>query len=176
MTELHTDVVRLVNHGQIASMDMPPGWIEAAGRQYTGAGARSFRKFHPPDRPDAKLCFFYRGTPVSAASAQALRAVLAEPAHDLDPSEFACLSEVLRDRSCPEQFHVRDIRAEDLNGRRLLVIEGSYERIQQDTYALCIDADGSGRFIQEVYFMAPFIDYVTCKMEVEEAIKSIVWK
>ncbi|HEY9871099.1 MAG TPA: hypothetical protein V6D08_18175 [Candidatus Obscuribacterales bacterium] len=176
MTELHTDVVRLVNHGQIASMDMPPGWIETAAKQYTGAGAQSFRKFHPPDRPDAKLCFFYRGAPVSASSARALREVLAKPAHDLDPSEFSSLAEVLRDRSDPEQFHVRDIRTEDLKGRRLLVIEGSYERIEQDTYALLIDADGSGRFVQEIYFMAPFIDYVTCKMDVEEAVKSIVWK
>lgn|SRR5262249_5027466 len=176
MTDVKTSANRLSNHGQIASMDLPAGWVEGPARTYTGAGTRSFRAFHSPDIPEAKLCFYYRGLPVQPESAQTFREVLGKPPHMLDESEISALSEVLRDRGNSEQFQMRDIRTEDLNGRRVLVVEGTYDKIQQDTYALCIDADGSGRFVQEIYYLAPFIDFVSFKAEADEAIKSIAWK
>lgn len=167
---------RITNHGQIASMDIPTGWVEGAAKVYAGAGTRYFRQFYAPDIPDAKLCLFYRGLPVQPRSAQTFREVLALPAHTLEESEITALAEVLRDRGDSQQFQMRDIRTEDLNGRRVLVVEGTYDRIQQDTYALCVDADGTGRFVQELYYLAPFIDFVSLKAEADEAIKSIVWK
>jgi len=176
MSDVGTSASRLTNHGQIASMDMPAGWAEGPAKTYTGAGTRSFREFHSPDIPDAKICLYYRGLPVQPNSAQTFREVLAKPPHTLDESEISALKEVLRDRGDTEQFHLRDIRTEDLNSRRVLVVEGTYDRIQQDTYAVCIDADGSGRFVQEIYYLAPFIDFVASKADVDDAFRSISWK
>ncbi len=176
MTNVETSGSQLLNHGQIASMTLPAGWVEGTDKTYTGAGTRSFRQFHSADFPDAKLCFFYRGLPVRKESAESFREILDRPPHELEVSETNSIAEVLRDRGNHDQFYIRDIRTEDINGKRVLVVEGTHEKIQQDSYALYIDADGTGRFVQEIYYLAPFIDYVSFKPEADESINSIAWK
>jgi hypothetical protein len=83
---------------------------------------------------------------------------------------------MLRERANPEVFHILSARTQDLNGKRVLLLEGRYTEIQKDLYEVFIDADGTGRVVQEVYFLAPKIEYLHYLKAVKIAFSSIEWK
>lgn len=165
------------DYGQISQMQIPADWVEGGPYEFRGGmGTRSFREMHPRADSGAKLCFFYRGLPVKEHSAAAFREVLSKPAHVLVPSEIKVLGEVMRDKSASGEFISVVARTEDINGRRVLVVEGRYIQSQHDVFAYYVDSDGSGKFVQEIYFHAPKEKYLQFSRQAREAMKSIQWK
>lgn len=165
------------NHGQIAEMTLPTGWEEAPPYRFTGGiGTRSFRNIHPPEAPNAILGFYYRGLPINEEAGKSFHDILQRPPHVLTQEEFKSLSEVLRDKAQAEDFISYVARTEDWNGKRVLVVEGRYAEIQEDTIELFVDARRDGRVIQEIYFQAPKDVYLKYAKAARGAMKSIQWR
>lgn len=165
------------NHGQIAEMTLPKGWEEGPPYRFAGGiGTRSFREIHPPEAPKAMLCFYYRGLPINPEAGKNFHDILAKPGHVLTQDELNSLGEVLRDKAKAEDFTPFLARTEDWNGKRVLVVEGRYPGIQEDTFEIFVDASGDGRAVQEIYYQAPKDIYIKYAKAAKDSMKSIQWK
>jgi hypothetical protein len=177
MTTASNERQELTGHGQIAHMVFPEGWVEGPPYRFEGGiGTRSFREFHPIEDPKAMLCFYYRGLPVNAALGERFHSVLEQEPHVLSDEEYSSLREILRDKHNPEDFTLISAQVEDFNGKRVLTVFGRYNKIQEDIYEIFIDADRTGRVVQEVYFQAPVDSYMKYLQDAINAMKSIEWK
>src|SRR5262249_50168907 len=146
--------VTIRNHGQIRSMVLPVGWIEE-GREEGDIGARSYWSFHPEKDSDVRICFYYRGRHVSPEAGQRFHEILQLRPHWLTSSQIASIAEIIRDKKAEDAFQALLFQTNDFNGKNVLLVEGRYKTIDEDTIAMYIDADGMGRAIQEVFFQAP---------------------
>jgi hypothetical protein len=164
------------NHGQIAEMTLPVGWVEAPPYRFRGGvGMRSFRKVYPPEAPQVVLGFYYRGLPTTEESARGFHAILSEPPHALRHPELNALAEVLRDKAHREDFAARTVRTEDVNGKRVLVVQGTYTIIQEDCLEIFVDARRDGAVIQEIFFQAPTAEFRQYLPAAKRAFQSIIW-
>jgi len=169
--------MEITNHGQIEKITIPAGWVEGPPTEFQGIGTRSLREFHPPDAPNAQLCLFYRGLPVSADAGDAFRSILAEPDHQLTPEEIESLREILRERADSKVFDlVNPPRTALVGDKRVLMLEGVYKGTNKYLQEIFLNADGSGRVVQEIYFIAPQDDYCLHAVAAQEACNSIQWK
>src|SRR5215470_14213960 len=92
MSSSQTDRAEIVNHGQIVRMTFPAGWVEGPKHSFSGGiGTRSFREFHPEAAPQAMMCLYYRGLPISDDGGAAFRAVLEKPVHPLTADEMKAI-------------------------------------------------------------------------------------
>jgi len=165
------------NHGQISEMSLPGAWVETGPYSFAGGiGTRSFRGIHPPEHPKAILGFYYRGLPVSEEAGDHFHTILAEPPHVLGAAELESLSEVLRDKAWIVDFAKSSARTENINGKQILVVEGRYLGIQEDSCHFFVDALGDGRVVQEIYYQAPKDIYARYLKEAQDSLKSIKWK
>ncbi|MBI4532385.1 MAG: hypothetical protein HY711_00440 [Candidatus Melainabacteria bacterium] len=167
----------VAGHGQIAQMTLPPGWAEVPqGEQIGLAGVRSVREFKPGAQCEATLCLFFRGEPVDFYAGQQFVAVLKEPPHVLTLQQWELLVDVLGTTSDPKAFQLDEAQTLDLNGKRVLVVEGIWAVYQHKSYQIYVDVDGSGRFIQEIYFIGPKEQFEQYRSLAKQAIDSIVWQ
>jgi hypothetical protein len=135
----------------------------------------SLREFKPANTEDVRLCLYYRGQPISDSAGQTIQAVLGEKPHSLTTREIADLNEVLDDIAYPELFSILSIRTDDLNGKRILLVEGRWLKEQWDTYSLFISCNESGTIIQQVYFLAPVRQYANFIAMVKRCLGAIEW-
>ena len=164
-----------VSLGQIDQIDIPPGWQEGTAQKPTG-GSSLFREFHPADNPEVRLCFYYRGRRISEEAGQAFHSMLEQPPHVLKPEELQPLREVLREKLNSKDFNLLFAKTEEMNGKRVLVVEGAYNNSQLKTRELFVDSDGTGTAVQEIYYQAPRNDYARFQPAALSALKSIRWK
>lgn len=169
--------MEVINHGQIERMSIPDGWVEGPPATFQGIGTRSLREFHPLEAPEAQLCLFYRGLPVNEQAGQSLVSLLNKPDHELSGEELSSLREILRERSDPEVFELVSVpQVRNLNSRLVLLIEGSYKQADKYLEEILIDADGTGRVVQEIYFIAPADAYCAYAAQAKQSFDSIRWK
>ncbi|HEY9867590.1 MAG TPA: hypothetical protein V6D08_00160 [Candidatus Obscuribacterales bacterium] len=169
--------MRLRNHGQVAVIDLPEGWVEKpAETMRTTIGTRSLREFHQPDEPEACICFYYRGLPLTTVGAAAFRTTLHQPEHLLSAKEIESLSEVLKERVDPWVFVIESARTLDWNGRRVLRLEGQYRETGANLIEIFVDCDGTGRAVQEIYFIAPAGSFARYAQTADKALRTIQWK
>jgi len=183
MTSMSTEIEKpnphpeVHDHGQIGTMTLPEGWVEAPPREFMGGiGTRALREFYPPEQPEARLYLYYRGLPVSTTAGARFHKLLQAPPHNLTENELQLLSEALEDKANPDDFIVSDARIDDWNGKRVLVIEGKYTEVELDCLELFIDASSDGRAIQEVYYQAPHEVYSKYLPAARASLQSITWK
>ena len=170
------DQGEVTNLGQLKKMNMPVGWQpgpDYSQRQHSG----SYQEFHPAGDPECQLGFYYRGRRTSEAAGENFHNVLSRPPHALSEGEYMSLKEVLRDKAKqPEDFMVRAARTEDLNGKRVLVVEGRYTGNQNDSKHIFIDSDGSGTAVQEIFFQAPKDKFGAFIGEANQAMHTARWR
>lgn len=172
-----TGRIHVTNQGQISDMVLPKGWKVGVQSQNV-QGNSDYRDFRPEGDSDsnARLCFFYRGRVTSRASGERFHTLLKAPDHVLSGKELESLKEVLRDKVTPG-FSLLSARTEELNGKRVLMIEGRFVEIQQDVRAILVDANGTtGRVVQEIYYQAPKDSYLRYLKHAKESMNSIEWK
>ncbi len=160
--------------GQISSMSMPAGWSREPAqpsRNHTG----NYVEFHSDKNPTVKMGTYYRGHRISATGAKRFHEILKAPEHELTDDEYRELSDVLRDKAKSEDFKVIKKKTVNLNGKRILLVEGEFKEIKQNAYAVYVDAEGTGEVVQEIFFQAPEADYPSYFKAAEAAIKSISW-
>jgi hypothetical protein len=169
--------MQLSNQGQVAAMDLPDGWVEKpAETMRTTIGTRSLREFSQPDEPEACICFYYRGLPLTAVGAAAFRTTIRQPEHPLSAKEIETLREVLKERGDASVFVIESARTLDWNGRRVLRLEGHYKQTGANLIELFVDCDGTGRAVQEIYFIAPADIFPRYDQAAEKALRTIEWR
>ncbi len=169
---------RVENHGQIDSMSFPEGWVAGKPQENPGIGTRSYREVYRQDHPDTVVGFFYRGLPIGDEAALNFRDLLSKPSHTLSEQEKQSIREVLATKTPvgSDQFAFSTARVEDLNGKKVLVVEGQYTKSGDKIRAVYVDADGSGRVVQEIYYQSPKDEYDVYWKEAQRAFQSIDWK
>lgn len=161
--------------GQIQSIKLPNGWKEKDSCPAPDK-LSCLTEFNPPDNPEARLEFFYRGVRVPDAPAGAFNSILAKPDHALDRDEFQSLGEILRGKEKDELFQLDSASTETINGKRVLLLEGRYRSNDLRTMSMLIDSDGTGEAVQEVALVSPENGFEALKGTVKEAYGSIKWK
>jgi hypothetical protein len=163
----------VISTGQIQALPVPKGW-EQRPEVKLPAGA-GLTEYHAPGHDNIRLNSFYRGARVSEDAAKAFKACLAKAPHQLQDNEIKSLTEVLRDKA--QDFDISAAATKDLNGKRVLGVEGSYRDAAHTTsQTLYVDADGSGSVVQEVSYTASGKDYPAHMNEAVKALQGIVWK
>lgn len=174
MTGIKPPTEQLNEHGQIKHMEMPGGWL--AGPDYSKRlHSASYQEFHPPGQEDCQLGFYYRGRRTSASAGETFTKTLEEAPHHLSGAEYASLQEIVRDKAKNSDFTLKDARTEDLNGKRVLVVEGRYNGNQNDVKHIFVDADGSGTAVQEIFFQAPKEKFGKFIKAAERSMETISW-
>jgi hypothetical protein len=152
------------------------GWCKGEQAAFDGRGGKSWLEVSAEAEPRASVCFYYRGRRESEGVGKNFRNILDRAPHMLMPVEINSLSEVLRGKDDPQQFRMTDARTTDLNSKRVLIVEGRDTKSGDGIYAILVDADGTGRVIQEIYYQAPKEIYPKYLKEAKSALKSIQWK
>jgi hypothetical protein len=161
--------------GQVRSLTLPATWQQ--GRIVKPlAGAGAYRQYHRTDAPESVIVMYYRGRRTALNAGKRFRNVLDKPPHVLTHTEARALGEIIRDRASAQDFKIVLACTQDWNGKRVLIIEGKWNELQHDTFAILIDSDGTGTAIQEIYFQAPCDQYPGRIIEAKRVLKSIVWK
>jgi hypothetical protein len=169
---MNQDKSSIISTGQIESMNVPTGWVKR-GKVSLRAGA-GLVEYNPVGQENVRLKSFYRGNSVSDEAASAFKDCLNKPPHLLKPEELKGLSEILRDKAYDFKGSAK---TEDLNGKRVLVLEGRYsDEKHTSTQTIYVDSDGTGSAIQEIAYTASGKDYTANLVKAQKAFKSIVWK
>ena len=167
---------QIEDHGQIGSMSFAQGWSKGELATFDGQGGKSWLEVKADVDPRASVCFYYRGLRESITVGQNFRNILDRLPHMLMPVEIKSLSAVLRGKENAQEFKMIAARTEDFNGKRVLIVEGRDTKSQDCMYVILVDADGSGRVIQEIYYQAPQEIYPKYLREAKAALNSIQWK
>lgn len=163
------------NLGQIKKMEMPIGW--EAGPDYSRRQhSASYQEFHPNGQKDCQLGFYYRGRRTSESAGEKFHDILSAADHELSKAEYRSLEEVLRDKAKDDDFTVKSARTEELNGKRVLIVEGRYNKNQNDSKHIFIDSDGTGTAVQEVFFQAPKDKFALYANAASQSMKTVRWK
>lgn len=165
----------VVSEGQVARMSLPSSWQN--GRElHNVRGNSSYHELNPAGDKETKLYLFDRGFPMTDGAAKAFHDVMSKPPHDLNASEVASLRELLRGKGDSTVFQFNQAKTENLNGRRILCIEGLYKEDQIGMRAIFIPANDSGSMVQEIEYQAPKAKYNSHLNDANQAFKSIIWK
>jgi hypothetical protein len=171
-----TSGIQVIDRGQIASMSMPAGFEK--GKTVGGTYANdSFQEYHLSSNADVKFYFEYRGRRMGAESSKVFHDTLEKPPHALTPHELEGLHQVLgANRSNKDDFKINSARTEDLNGKRVLTVEGRYPHHGLSARTIFVDSDGTGSAVQEITFQAPTAEFFKNTTASLNALKSIKWK
>ena len=161
--------------GQIRKIRLPDGFVESS-RQDNVEGDSSLRTYCLADDTNVRLCFFYRGYGINQPTADQFRKSLEPPVHLLAKNELSTLSDLLGDKSNARVFSIAGARTETICGMPILIVEGTYHPFDERNCTIYLDADGSGRFVQEIFFQAPIDRYLSCFPHFSDALASIEWK
>ncbi len=174
-TGTQKDKISMLNQGQIVRLDMPAGWVQSP-EKHTLPATANFVEFHNEKTPEAKVCTYFRGHRISPSAGKTFKSLVKAAPHKLSQEEFLQLGEVVRDKAKDKDFELKKSETINLNGKTVLLVEGTYREIKQSAHAIFIDAEGSGEVVQELFYQAPTASYPLYLNEVEEAFKKITWK
>jgi hypothetical protein len=161
--------------GQIESIILHAGWKKDELERPTG-GASMYLKYHPEEQSDTQFAFFYRGKKLNTEESSKFRNLLQKPAHVLSPAELDSIKSVLRDKQNPNDFKMLLAKTEEINGKKVLIVEGHYKEIAEDNRTIFVDADGTGAAVQEIFFQAPKAQYLRYFKSATSTVRSIEWK
>jgi hypothetical protein len=165
------------NFGRIATVKLPPGWHQAEVNE-SPPPFSSVYKFSPADKSDVILGFIRGGIPMTDGAGRAFMQTLSSSAHELTQREVNSLKEMLPEEADPDLFDRISCRTEDLNGIKVLIMEGNYKYrdYKNKVFHVFIPADDTGKRIQQVYFTAPNQSYNDYEPRALESMRSIVWQ
>lgn len=168
-------VDKVVDVGQIGTMKLPSGFVEGESERGT-VGSNMFQEYHLAADPSVKLYLEYRGFKMSKATGGKFHDILAEPPHKLSAEELKSLGEMFDTRSNPSEFHTQIAKTQDVDGKRVLVLEGRYLKHDLQARTMFIDADDTGRVVQQVTFQTPMDKRSQYFNDGINALESIKWR
>lgn len=161
--------------GQVARLALPEGFVE--GKERSGeVGNNHFKDYHLANDPEIQLYFQYRGHRINRAAAGAFRDLLAKQTGTVSADELKKIREVLDDKSNPKDFRVDLAKTQDINGKRVLIVEGFYRLWDLRARTVFVDADETGSVVQEITFQVPSSKIGKHYASGVKALESIQWK
>lgn len=167
--------MQVENEGQIQVIELPESWTERA-IQRQPLGLKTMRSFHSNENANVQVRFVYRGHPESDETGERFRLCLSTAPHRLDKSEINSLGNVLGELAEPSQFNLTSAQTMDLGGKRVLWAEGHWLSSPYWTGVVFINADGTGRVIQEVACFSALDTYESMRAAFQKILNSIRWK
>lgn len=165
-------------HGQIAFLEIPDDWVKTEEHKDTDAMtcARSLVWYQCPENDDVRIGLFYRGMPlVEDGAREAYRAVLVQPPHELTPAEIDSIAEVLLNCYQSRVYDMHLCTSMDHGGRRIITVEGVYRKSQLRTIEYFIDCDGTGTYVQQVYFQSPANEFQRYEPAGRATLEGVQW-
>jgi hypothetical protein len=162
------------NQGQIKSMELPASW-QLLENYAPGTATASYVRFGPVNSPETELVLYFMQRPLPQAVQKNLQSLLAAKDSLLTKSQIDSLSFMLRDASLLDSFNFLSVRSQDWNGKRVIVVEGRWNQIQQDRFWMFIPDGPECETVQEVWFQAPVAQYPAHLKYARQAMNSIVW-
>lgn len=162
----------ITNHGQIGTLALPDGWNE--GQPDRGMGLALTRNFFPPDN-QGHFALMYRGVPVTEASGNLLSNLLMLGERELTAAQMRSLDEILMWIHKTPDFQLKEARIISLNGRNVLMFQGSYVPNETDYYIIMVQVPTDPTLIQEIRFSAPKAQFARYMPQIQDAIANIQW-
>lgn len=166
------------NLGAIDNLKLPEGWVEEErGPHETGAleMPEIVRVFHKSAEPRAQICVFFRNQPVTDASAESFRKLLAAAPRKLTKSEVDTVQQVIGRMHWDEVFTTGDAKTEIVNEKTVLIVEGTWKVVDTQTYCMFVDITGRGDLVQEIYYAAPKDIYEKYQPEAVATLSKVTW-
>jgi hypothetical protein len=160
--------------GQVRSIRLPDEWRERAALTEPLAVA-AIRTFEAPGNPHVQIRLGYRGRPESQSAGDAFLACLKEPVHSLSEKELGRLFAILRDMGEADQFQISSAQTLEINRKRALWVEGRWKDDRFWSGTLFIDADASGRVVQEITCFCDIADHEQFSQVFKDVLYSIQW-
>lgn len=158
------------------SMPIPEGFAKGAVINESYA----LTEYPLTDNPDVKLNLFYRGHRMSAGASTSFDKLLKDGnvGDRISNPQAEPLNEVLDDKGNPANFRVMSAKIEELDGRKVLMVEGEYtkEGLRSRTYYVnAPDTVRPGSVVQEITYLAPNAEYDSHLLKVNRSIKALKW-
>lgn len=175
--------------GSLKRMDYPRDWhqvIPEISRPGAPVGPLKLSEFHPPHEKDVKLCYWnraYGNVKEDAQTAQSFQRVLNQEPHKLSQAELNSLRHLLADGYYANQDPYQVLRAEtrSVHGRNVLMIESEYkshdpEKPNNRSLSMFVSSDGTGRYTEQIYFVAPESKYQNYAGKAAQSMDSVKWR
>lgn len=166
--------VDVTNVGAVDRLTLPAGWVAGKETNNIGGLGRS-QQYTAPGTENVELTLFDRGRRYNS-NAAAFKDVLSKPAHDLTAAEQKSLGSILGNYEDTRAFKMSSCKTEDLNGKCVLVIEGTWNVNGHRSHSVLVSPDGTGSTVQEIFYKAPQDQYEKHLPSVQSSMKSIRWK
>lgn len=164
----------LVNHGQIRSMETPPGW-RTFGLEHINQSTQTVVRYVFPKDPRTQLLFRYRGYAVNESSGRRFLQLLNDKCGLLSSSECDLIGDVINCVDVDANFSLLAARVELLSGRKVLVLRGRWWCAHVDVMSVYFPADSAGCYIQEIHFLGPSDQYASNQLIIKRALNTIRW-
>jgi hypothetical protein len=166
----------LRDYGPLARLRLPPGWEEKPHTP-TAPHTPTSRSFHPPGVHQAEIVIHSWGRTNNKDAQRAwVHLVRRGRQRSLSAQELIELRMVPIYAFNDAGFKRKSVRTENLNGRRVLVIEGNWSEHGLDMYMVVADETRDGAHTYEIYFAAPHRLYALHLDAWLASMRSIRWK
>ncbi|MBP9093501.1 hypothetical protein KBI23_20950 [bacterium] len=187
-TNLMSDNHRVTEEGSIKRLEMPKNWQQAMPNisdSKAMIGAPMMTEYNPSGDLATKMCYWNRafgGAKENPETAAAFNRVLSREPHQLNQQELKSLQHLIGNGvyANTDAFEILHAETRKIHGRTVLAVESVYKDNQSQpqgrrSYGVFINSDGSGRYVEQVYFTAPEQAYKTNLKEAVDCINSIKW-
>lgn len=157
---------------ETVEMTLPEHWIESEhSPERTNMGY--LYTFIKANNSGPRICYFRRRSPLPARHADYFATVLAEPSHELSDLEWRKLNVIYFPAGHAEVFDKYKCETTDLNGRRVLLLEGWWKEQGEIHFSLYFKYESLVHML--VYSAAPDV-YQDFLPEAKKAFQAVVWK
>jgi hypothetical protein len=162
------------NQGAVKAIQLPDGWVEKEV-QREPLSLLNVRRFQSPSEPGVQVQFVSRGCRYSSTVAGRLSTFLQREASPLTADEYRQLAPLLLDLADESMFELHGVCTFDLNGRRVLLVQGRWRPQQYWLTTVFIDVYGTGEVVEEVICIAPFAKHLEIQAMLDGILRSIEW-
>lgn len=167
--------IPIENFGPVKGIALPDNWVQTEPEDADNLlkTARVY-EFKNTDCEAARFCLFQKGLQVSPDGCQAFEDVLAKGG-TVPTSSFLPLMEVLGNQAFSDYFEVSFAKVETLNGKKGLILEGTWPASQSKTISFFV-LDSKQRLGYEIYLQAPIEVFENQATLAAMALNSVQWK
>ncbi|CAN5575910.1 hypothetical protein BH11CYA1_BH11CYA1_21030 [soil metagenome] len=180
---------KVTEEGSIRRLAMPKHWQQAMpdiSDNKSMIGAPMLTEYNPEGDRATKMCYWNRafgGTKESTETAANFTRVLSQEPHHLNQQELKSLQNLIGNGvyANTDSYEVLHAETKKIHGRTVLAVESAYKENPSQpqgrrSYGVFINSDGSGRYVEQVYFAAPERTYNSNLKEAVDCINSIKWR
>lgn len=168
--------IEIEDYGCIERLLLPAGWICQAQDSLAIFSKRDSLTCFSPRNAKVQFSIFLPAHQNHETVAAAARALFSLPERTLHQGELEPISQLVRGAQDAASFTPSKLALEVWNGRKVLIISGTWLQSKEELFWILTDCDGTGARLQEVIFMAPEEDYSSFLLEVMFSFQSIRWK